>query len=333
MGGGGNYDAASFLSMSDPSVDNLVYWPPATMGGRVLTTGMLPSLRDHMSIVGDAAVRGPTEMSDDVVIGNLLHPSTLTLHSSLSTVFPLTFREGSTQDEQKLVFGMEEPSGDRVLMLPDMTGTVVTTGNLPDVLEAVTLIGDTVFDGVVKFVKEDVSFGAPDAKINLAIHSTLGGRVPFKFEGRETDGRTLSFSVEEPSGQNVVSLPDVTGTVITTGNFPETVDNLKVLGNLDMVGNVIMIGRKISIGHDELKTKLAVNSIVTGRFPLTFGHVSDANPINETLAATTTFEIIPPTGDNVITLPDTSGLMSGRGPSPAPAFFLTAREKAEYCWC
>jgi len=100
-----------------------------------------------------------------------------------------------------------------------------------------------------------------------------------------------------------------------------------------MVGNVIMIGRKISIGHDELKTKLAVNSIVTGRFPLTFGHVSDANPINETLAATTTFEIIPPTGDNVITLPDTSGLMSGRGPSPAPAFFLTAREKAEYCWC
>ena len=333
MGGGGNYDAASFLSMSDPSVDNLVYWPPATTGGRVLTTGMLPSLRDHMSIIGNAAVRGPTEMSDDVVIGNLLHPSTLTLHSSLSTVFPLTFREASTQDEQKLVFGMEEPSGDRVLMLPDMTGTVVTTGNLPDVLEAVTLIGDTVFDGVVKFVKEDVSFGAPDAKINLAIHSTLGGRVPFKFEGRETDGRTLSFSVEEPSGQNVVSLPDVTGTVITTGNFPETVDNLKVLGNLDMVGNVIMIGRKISIGHDELKTKLAVNSIVTGRFPLTFGHVSDANPINETLAATTTFEIIPPTGDNVITLPDTSGLMSGRGPSPAPAFFLTAREKAEYCWC
>jgi hypothetical protein len=315
MGGGGNYDAASFLSMSDPSVDNLVYWPPASNGGSVLTTGMLPSLRDHMSIVGNAAVRGPTEMNHDVVIGNLLHPSTLTLHSSISTVFPLTFKDASTPDEQKLVLGMEEPSGDRVLMLPDITGTVITTGNLPDVLEAVTLIGDTVFDGVVKFVKEDVSFGAPDAKINMAIHTALGGRVPLKFEGREADGRILSFSVEEPSGQNVVSLPDVTGTVITTGNFPETVDNLKVLGNLDLVGNVIIIGRKISIGHDELKTKLAVNSIVNGRFPLIFGHVSDANPMNESLAATTTFEIIPPTGDNVITLPDTSGLLSACGGS------------------
>jgi hypothetical protein len=37
--------------------------------------------------------------------------------------------------------------------------------------------------------------------------------------------------------------------------------------------------------------------------------------MNESLAATTTFEIIPPTGDNVITLPDTSGLLSACGGS------------------
>ena len=73
-------------------------------------------------------------------------------------------------DEQRLVFGMEEPSADRVIMLPDVTGTVITTGNLPDLMEGMTLIGDTVFEGVVKFLNDDVRFGAPDSKINLAIH-------------------------------------------------------------------------------------------------------------------------------------------------------------------
>ena len=307
--GNGNYDANSFFSMPDPTVDNLVYWPPGSVGGRVLTTGNLPSLRDHISIVGHADVRGPVEMNHDVVIGDMLRSSTLMLHSSISRAFPLTFKEASTPDEQKLVFGMEEPSGDRVLMLPDTTGTVITTGNMPDVMEGVTLIGDTVFEGVVQFVNEDVIFGAPESKINLAIHSAIGGKVPLKFEGRQVDNFTLSLAVEEPSGQKVISMPDVTGTVITTGNFPDTVDNLKVLGNVDFLGSVIMLGRKISIGHDELKTKLAVHSVVSGRYPLTFGHVSDANLINETLAATTTFEIIPPTGENVISFPDTSGLL------------------------
>ena len=210
-------------------------------------------------------------------------------------------------DEQRLVFGMEEPSADRVLMLPDVTGTVVTTGNLPDVMQSMTLIGDTEFQGVVRFVKDDVSFGAPGSMINLAIHLPIGGTVPLKFEGKQVDDRTLSLSVEEPSGHNVMSLPDVTGTVITTGNFPDTVENLEVLGNVDIYGKFMMMGRKVSVGHDELKTKLAVNSIVTGRFPLIFGRVSDSNRANETLAATTTFEIVPPSADNVISFPDTSG--------------------------
>jgi hypothetical protein len=154
-----------------------------------------------------------------------------------------------------------------------------------------------------------VRFGGSDNKINLTINSAIGGQIPLKFGGRQTDHHTLSFSVEEPSGQNVISLPDVTGTVITTGNFPDTVDDLRVLGNMAFFGKVSMIGRKISIGHDELKTKLTVNSIISGRFPLSFGHVSDANVINESFASTTTFEIAPPSGDNVISFPDTSGFL------------------------
>jgi hypothetical protein len=224
-------------------------------------------------------------------------------------------------NEQKMVIGMEEPSGNRLLMLPDTTGTVITTGNLPDVMEGVTLIGDTVFEGVVKFVNEDVRFGAPGAKINLSINSAIGGSVPFKFEGRLVDQRTLSLSIEEPSGQNVLSLPDVTGTIITTGNFPNYVDNLRVLGNVDFLGDILMIGRKISIGHDELKSKLAVNSIVAGRYPLTFGHLSQANLVNQSLASTTTVEIIPPTGDNVISFPDTSGLLFAPVPCLVYCFF------------
>ena len=310
MGGAGNHDAASFLCMPDPSMDQMLYWPAGSSGGRILTTGALPPLRTHLSVVGDAAVHGPLSMSADVVIGDLADSAILKVHSSISTPFPLSFKETSTPDDQRLVLGVEEPTADRVLMLPDVTGTVITTGNLPDIMQSMTLIGDTVFEGGVKFVKDDVSFGAPGSTINLAIHLPIGGTVPLKFEGKQVDDRTLSLSVEEPSGHNVVSLPDVTGTVITTGNFPDTVENLQVLGKVDMYGEVRMLGRKISIGHDELKTKLAVNSIVSGRFPLTFGHVSDSNRANETLAATTTFEIIPPSSDNVISFPDTSGRMT-----------------------
>jgi hypothetical protein len=309
MGGGGNYDAASFLTMPDPTVDNVISFPTGSVGGRLLTTGMIPILQDHMSVVGDAAVRGPSELLDNVIIGDHTHPSVLMVHSSISSAFPLQFKDAATPDSKRLVFGMEEPLGDRVLMLPDLTGTVITTGNLPDVIEGTTLVGDTVFENDVKFIKGDVRFGGSDNKINLTINSAIGGQIPLKFGGRQADQHTLSFSVEEPSGQNVISLPDVTGTVITTGNFPDTVDDLRVLGNMDFFGKVSMLGRKISIGHDELKTKLTVNSIISGRFPLTFGHLSDANVVNESLASTTTFEIAPPSGDNVISFPDTSGLL------------------------
>ena len=314
--GGGNHDAATFLTMAEPAVENLIYWPPGSMGGSVLTTGMLPPMSDHISITGDSAIRGEIEMFDDVIVGNRLHSSTLRLHSSISSAFPLSFKEASRPHNNMLVFGMQEPLDSRLLMLPDSTGTVITTGNLPDVLEAMTLLGDTVFEGKVKFVQEDVFFGQPEDKINLAINAPIGGDVPLKFEGKVIDQRVLSLAVEEPSGQNILLLPDVTGTIITTGNFPDTIDSLGVFGDVDCLETVSMLGRKISIGHDELTTKLSVKSVVTGRYPLTFGHVSDANVHKEHLASSTTFEVIPPTGENVVTFPDTSGTVITSGNIP-----------------
>ena len=41
-------------------------------------------------------------------------------------------------------FSAEKPTSERVLVVPDVSGTVLTTGNMPNVLQSTSFTGETV---------------------------------------------------------------------------------------------------------------------------------------------------------------------------------------------
>lgn len=127
------------------------------------------------------------------------------------------------------------------------------------------------------------------------------------------DKRTLSISVEEPSGRNTIRLPDVSGTIITTGNFPDVVERLRILGDASFEGHSSFSGQHVRFGsHHKAPGNLEINARITGRFPLSF---SDAD--EQGRAGVTTLEITPPTGNNIITFPDTTGTVITSGNLPS----------------
>eukprot|EP00961_Rhodomonas_salina_P083551 1122257-Rhodomonas_salina.1 len=239
--GGGEVDAAAYFALPDASSDRTVLFPPDS-GGTIVTTGSLPQITEHISVVGDASLRGDVRMDNAVTIGDKLFPSSLLVSSVLANPFPMTFRPQSVTANEKLTLAVENPTEARSLNLPDVEGTVVTTGNLPDVLESPLFVGDTTFRGGARFEGEDIAFGRPEARIDLEINSAIGGSQPLRFEGRTNDERTLSLAVEEPSGQNMLFLPDVSGTIITTGNFPDVLERMEVLGDVRLEGDATILG-------------------------------------------------------------------------------------------
>ena len=205
-----------------------------------------------------------------------------------------------------------------MLTLPDVSGTVLTTGSMPNVIESTFFTGESVFRGGATFLEEDVVLGTRDAAsgergaATLELHAVLQGASPLHFEGLSADTRTLTIAVEEPSGRNTITLPDVSGTIITTGNFPDVVERLRILGDATFEGDSKLTGQHVRLGRKDAAGKLEINARITGRFPLTF---SDADA--EGRGGSTTLEITPPTGNNIISFPDTTGTVITTGNIPS----------------
>lgn len=73
-------------------------------------------------------------------------------------------------------------------MLPDVSGTVLTTGNMPNVLESTSFTGESIFHGGASFLDEDVVLGTRDAGAankggaTLELNAVLQGSSPLHFE-------------------------------------------------------------------------------------------------------------------------------------------------------
>jgi hypothetical protein len=298
--------------VADPTADSFVALPDAS--GTIVTTGSLPGVLDQLEVVGGAAVHGDVAMLGNVQVGRDRDGAPARLRGALAGAFALGFTGGAptAPGAGRISLGVSTATGDRLLTLPDASGTVVTSGNLPDVLEGTTFVGDAELRGGAVFSREDVVIGARGAGGNLNMHAPLHGCTPLRLEGRSSDARTISLSVEEPAGRNMLILPDVTGTVITTGNFPEEVERLQVLGAAQVEGGVQLHGPRIVIGDPETGGRLEVRAALSGRFPLVF---SDADESGR--SGSTTWEVTPPTGTNIISFPDTSGTVVTTGNLPS----------------
>jgi hypothetical protein len=93
----------------------------------------------------------------------------------------ITF-EGATADSFETTISVTDPTADRTITIPDVTGTVITTGNLSDITNVGVLTSTVVM------------------------------------EGTTADSFELTLSSGDPTADRTITFPDSTGTVALTNN-------------------------------------------------------------------------------------------------------------------
>ena len=118
---------------------------------------------------------------------------------SNSTVNPafgssITF-EGATANDFETTLAITDPTADRTITLPNVTGTVITTGNLSDITD----IG--VFTSTIVM------------------------------EGSTADAHELTLSAGDPTADRTITFPDSTGTVALTSDITVTASSTTTFSN------------------------------------------------------------------------------------------------------
>ena len=140
-----------------------------------------------------------------------------------STVNPafgssITF-EGTTANDYETVLAVTDPTADRTITLPNVTGTVITTGNLSDI----TNIG--VFTSTIVM------------------------------EGSTANDHELTISAGDPTADRTITFPDATGTVALVENLVTSLgstylvplDLSDTVAELNGSGNLLVPGESIII--------------------------------------------------------------------------------------
>ena len=135
------------------------------------------------------------------VAGNLtVSGTTTTVDSSTVNLQTGFIFEGSSADSFETTLTATDPTADRTITLPDLTGTVSLTSATE------TLTNKTLTSPVLT---TPIFTGATDQ------------RGSFVFEGSTADSFETTVSVIDPTADRTINFPNVSGTVLTTGNFSD----------------------------------------------------------------------------------------------------------------
>jgi len=140
-----------------------------------------------------------------------------------STVNPafgssITF-EGATANAFETTLQVTDPTADRTITLPDSTGTVVVADGSGNV----TVSGNLTVNGTTTTVN------------STEINVTTG----LVFEGATANAYETTLTVVDPTADRTITLPNASGTVVTTGNLSATGASATELGYLSGVTSAI----------------------------------------------------------------------------------------------
>jgi hypothetical protein len=211
-----------------------------------------------------------------------------------STVNPafgssITF-EGATANDFETVLQVTDPTADRTITLPNVTGTVITTGNLSDITDigvfssTITMEGSTAND-----FELTLSAGDPTADRTLTFPDatdTLVGRATTDTLTNKTLTTPVISSIT--NGAATLTLPTSTGTIALTTDIPS--------------------GVVTESGTQTLTNKTLTGPVITGAV------FNDGSIVFEGATANdfeTTLTVTDPTADRIITFPDATTTVVG----------------------
>jgi hypothetical protein len=202
--------------------------------------------------------------------------------------------EGNTTDFYETTLQVIDPTADRVITLPNASGTVITTGNLADITDIGVFTGSITMEGTTVDAFEMVlSAGDPTADRQITFPDTSGTVIttgnldgitslgvlngPIVMEGSTIDAFETSIGIVDSTADRVINFPDASGTVLTTGNF----DSITALGVL--TSSITMEGST----PDGFETTIGVGDPTEDRtisFPDASGTVALVETVNTSLS-------------------------------------------------
>jgi len=209
-----------------------------------------------------------------------------------STVNPafgtsITF-EGATADSYETVLQVTDPTADRTITLPNVTGTVITTGNLSDITDIGVFTSTITMEGSTADAHElTISAGDPTADRTATFPDATGTIVLDSATQTLTNKTLTSPVISTIVNSGTLTLPTSTGTIALTTDIPA--------------------GVVTESGTQTLTNKTLTSPVVSG---LT---ISDSGIVIEGSSADaheTTLTVTNPTADRTITFPDESGTVA-----------------------
>ena len=171
------------------------------------------------------------------IAGNLtVSGTTTTVDSSTVNLQTGFIFEGSSADSFETTLTATDPTADRTITLPNLTGTVSL------ITAAETLTNKTLTSPVLT---TPIFTGATDQ------------RGSFVFEGSTADSFETTVSVVDPTADRTINFPNVSGTVLTTGNFSD----ITTVGTLTGASPLVFEGSTAN----SFETTLAVTDATADR--------------------------------------------------------------------
>jgi formylmethanofuran dehydrogenase subunit C len=257
------------------------------------------------------------------IAGNLtVSGTTTTVDSSTVNITTGFVFEGATSDSFETTLTASDPTADRTLTLPDVTGTVISTGNLSQITSVGVLTGANplVFEGSTgDSFETTLAVGNPGSDITLTLPSsasdTLVGRATTDtltnktitsptvsgltlsdssiiFEGSTADSFETTLTVTDPTADRTITLPNATGTLISHGMFSgdATVATSGALTLATVNSNVGQAGSATAIPVVTVNAKGLVTAVSTASITTTLTVGADSGSNDTVSLATDTLD-------------------------------------------
>ncbi len=179
-----------------------------TKGLRYPTAGDNPAVHTDIQ---NLATDVDTELNDYALLAGATFTGAVTFNGEVNF-------EGSTANGFETTLAVVDPTADRTVTFADVSGTVVTTGNLTAIT---TLTSPTI---------SNATFTGQQSGLQVAFNDAL------VFEGTTADAYELTLSAGEPTADRVITLPDTTDTLATLTDVNTAIAEAKM--NLLMLGGM-----------------------------------------------------------------------------------------------
>ena len=221
-GSGLTYNPTTGVFNTNAIPNNKLANRDVTVGSTTISLGTTATTIAGLTSLTSTTLEGSTTVrvgAADAANGILLNSSGITF-------------EGSSADVNETVLTAADPTADRVLTLPDETGTILSTassiansnlansavtvgstsialGATATTIAGVTSLTSTTLEGTTT-----VRVGAADAANGLLLNSS-----GITFEGSTANAHETTLSVTDPTADRAIVFPDANGTVALLGSF------------------------------------------------------------------------------------------------------------------